>query len=189
MAGESKINYYEVLEIYPAATQEEIDNAFKAALYKYHPDHNPERPDWAHERTSQALEAYRILSEPLSRKIYNFRIFATLRKKAPEIKFNIFQGGDKKKYEEAVKHFEEGVQLFDNDKSGSLLKFQQAFGAYQLSEAVYNMGVIYAYARGKSSEAMRAFKEALKIENDNMHYVKTVERYAELVKELEKHTK
>jgi len=183
---EQKINFYEVLEIYPAATQEEIDNAFKQALYKYHPDHNPDRPDWAHERTSQAVEAYRILSDPINRKIYNFRIFATLRKSLPEIKFNIFQGGDKKKHEEASACFAEGVELFDTDKGGSLMKFQQAFGAYRLSEAVYNMGVIYSNARGKASEAMRAFREAQKTEPDNQHYMKTVERYAELTKELEK---
>lgn len=185
MAMNLKINFYEVLELYPAATQEEIDNAFRAALYKYHPDHNPDKPDWAHERTSQAVEAYKILSDPLRRKIYNFLIFAALKKHPPEIKFNIFQGGDKKKYEEAVQYFKEGVEIFDADKAGSLLKFQQAFGTYKLSEAVYNVGVIYTITN-KLSEAMRAFKEAVKIEPENQHYNKSTERLNELMRELDR---
>jgi DnaJ-class molecular chaperone len=185
MAQNYKVNYYEVLEIYPAATQDEIDNAFRAALYKYHPDHNPDRPDWAHERTAQAVEAYKILSDPLRRKIYNFIIFATLKKKPPEIKFNIFQGGEKKKYGEAVQYFAEGVELFDNDKAGALLKFQQSFGTYRLAESVYNMGVIYT-ATNKLSEAMRAYKEALKIEPENQHYIKATERFNELMREIER---
>ena len=86
----SKLNYYEILEIYPAATQDEIENAFRLMLYKYHPDHNPDRPDWAHARTSEAVEAYKILSEPMRRKIYNFLIFATLRKTPKEVKFGLF---------------------------------------------------------------------------------------------------
>ncbi len=186
MAGSEKENNYEVLELYPAATQEEVEAAFKAALYRYHPDHNPDRQDWAHEMTAQALEAYRILSDPMMRKIYNFRIFATFRKTVREMKFGIFQGGEKKKYEEACAVFNEGLRLYETDKSAALMKFQQAFGIYQLPEAVYNMGVIYSNARGKTSEAMRAFREALKLDPENTHYAKTVERYAELVREMEK---
>jgi DnaJ-class molecular chaperone len=185
MASNPKINYYEVLEIYPAATQEEIDAAFRGALYKYHPDHNPDRPDWAHERTSQAVEAYKILSDPMRRKIYNFIIFANLKKAPPEVKFNIFQGGDRKKYEEACRYFAEGVELYDMDKAGSLLRFQQAFGTYKMSEAVYNVGVIYTITN-KLSEAMRAFKEALKIEPDNQQYLKTADKLTELVRDIDR---
>jgi DnaJ-class molecular chaperone len=183
--AQPKINYYEVLELYPAATQDEIDAAFRAALYKYHPDHNPDRPDWAHERTAQAVEAYKILSDPMRRKIYNFIIFAALKKTPPEIKFNIFQGSDRKKYEEAVQYFRDGVDLYDTDKAGSLLKFQQAYGTYKLSEAVYNVGVVYTITN-KLSEAMRAFREALKIEPDSQHYLKATERLNELMHELER---
>jgi DnaJ-class molecular chaperone len=185
MAMNLKINFYEVLELYPAATQEEIDNAYRAALFKYHPDHNPDKPEWAHERTAQSVEAYKILSDPLRRKIYNFMIFAALKKHLPEIKFNIFQGADKKKYEEAAQYFREGVELFDTDKAGSLLKFQQAFGTYKLSEAVYNVGVIYT-AINKRDEAMRAFREAVKIEPDSQHYIKTTERFSELMREMDR---
>lgn len=188
MAQNSKINYYEILEIYPAATQDEIDGAFRTALYKYHPDHNPDRPDWAHEKTAEAVEAYKILSDPVRRKIYNFIIFAYLKKQPAEVKFNIFQGGEKKKYEEAVRYFAEGVELFETDRANSLMKFQQAFGTYKMSEAVYNVGVIYMMTN-KLSEAMRAFREALKIEPENQHYMKTAEKMNELIRELDRAAK
>lgn len=182
----SKLNCYEILEIYPAATQEEIENAFRLMLYKYHPDHNPDRSEWAHERTAEAVEAYKILSDPLLRKKYNFLIFATLRKSVKEVKFGLFDMSNKKKYDEACVLFKEGVALYDADKSGALLKFQNAYGTYRLPEAVYNIGVFYT-ATNKLSEAVRAFSEASKSEPDNMQYAKTLERVQELIREIERH--
>jgi len=179
------MNYYEILEIYPAATQEDIDNAFRMMLYKYHPDHNPDRPDWAHERTAEAVEAYKILSDPIRRKIYNFLIFAKLRKDAGEEKFSLFSMGKKKKYEESLIYFKEGVALFDTNKANSLLKFQQAYGTYKLKDAVYNAGVIYTHTN-KLSEALRSFKEALKIDPSNTHYEKTVEKLQELMRDIDR---
>ena len=181
----NNINYYEILEIYPAATQEEIDNAFRMMLYKYHPDHNPDRPEWAHEKTAEVVEAHKILSDPMRRKIYNFLIFAKLRRVPKEEKFNIFQGGRKKKYREALKYFKEGVELFDVDKANSLLKFQQAYGTYKMSDAVYNVGVVYTHTN-KLSEALRAFKESAKLDPANIHYEKTVDRIQELMREIDR---
>ncbi len=180
-----KLNYYEILEVFPAATQDEIEGAFRNMLYKYHPDHNPDRPDWAHEKTSEVVAAYKILTDPMRRKIYNFLIFATLREKPAEIKFNIFQMGDKKKFEEACACFAEGVELFEAQKAAALLKFQQAFGIYQLPEAVYNMGVIY-FATNKLPEAMRAFREANKLAPENQQFLRAIDKLAELIKELDK---
>lgn len=181
----SKLNYYEILEIYPAATQDEIENAFRLMLYKYHPDHNPDKPDWAHARTSEAVEAYKILSDPMRRKIYNFLIFATLRKTPKEVKFGLFDMAKKKKYEEACVLFKEGIDIYETNKASALLKFQQAYGTYRMADAVYNIGVFYTNTN-KLSEAVRAFSEASKIEPDNMHYAKTLERLQELVRELER---
>jgi DnaJ-class molecular chaperone len=180
-----KLTYYEILEVFPAATQEEIDSAFKNMLFKYHPDHNPDKPDWAHEKTSEVVYAYKILSEPLRRTVYNFMIFATLRERPAEIKFNIFQGADKKKYEEACAIFAEGVSIYDAQKAEALLKFQHAFAAYKLPEAVYNMGVFYT-ATNKLSEAMRAFREASKLDPENQHYIRTIDKLTELTRELDK---
>ena len=87
-----KTNYYELLELYPAATQPEIEDAYRNMLYKYHPDHNPDNQDWAHEKMSAINEAYGVLSQPFRRKIYNFMLYAQFRDKPREIKFNLFQG-------------------------------------------------------------------------------------------------
>jgi DnaJ-class molecular chaperone len=180
-----KLNFYEILEVYPAATQDQIDGSFRNMLFKYHPDHNPDRPDWAHEKTSEVVEAYKILSDPMRRKIYNFLIFATLREAPVEITFNIFQMGEKKKYEESLGYFTEGVSMYDTNKADALFKFQQAFGIYQLPEAVYNMGVIYTNTN-KLDDAMRAFREASSLDKENQHYARTIEKLAELVAEIEK---
>ncbi|HDQ25751.1 MAG TPA: hypothetical protein ENN43_03275 [bacterium] len=183
--AEKKLNYYEILEIYPAATQEEIDSAFRLMLYKYHPDHNPDKPDWAHERTSQAVEAYKILSDPMRRKIYNFIIAASLKTAVPERSFGIFNMGDKKKYEGSAILFKEGVSLFDTNKAEALTRFQQAYGAFKMAETVYNMGVIYTLIN-KLSEALHAFREAAKLEPKNTQYARIVDKCQELMRELDK---
>jgi len=180
-----KLNYYEILEVFPAATQDEIENAFKNMLFKYHPDHNPDKPDWAHEKTAEVLDAHKILSNQLRRTIYNFMIFAALREKPAEVAFNFFQGADRKKYEEAVGILQEGIALYDSQKQQALIKFQHAFATYPLPEAVYNMGVFYT-ATNKVQEAMRAFREAVKIEPENQHYIRTVDKLGELIREIEK---
>ncbi|MFP4466804.1 MAG: DnaJ domain-containing protein [Candidatus Goldiibacteriota bacterium] len=179
------LNFYEILELYPAATQEEIDNAFKLMLYKYHPDHNPDRPDWAHEKTSQAVEAYNVLSHPLRRKIYNFMIFAVLKKAPAARKFNIFQGGEKKKYERARELFMEGVNNYDINKSAALGKFQQSYGTFKMSETIYNLGVLYT-ATNKLDEALRAFMEAVKLDPESQHYSRTLEKFRILKIEIER---
>ncbi|HNZ28795.1 MAG TPA: DnaJ domain-containing protein [Candidatus Goldiibacteriota bacterium] len=181
----NKLNYYELLELYPAATQEEIDGAFRMMLYKYHPDHNPDRPDWAHERTSEVVEAYNILSNPLKRKIYNFIIFASLKQSPAERKFGIFQGNDKKKFEEACVIFKEGVAAFDNNKNTALLKMQQACAVYKLSEGYYNTGVIYTVTN-KLLDAKKAFEEAVRLEPENQHYKRVVDRLMELMREIDR---
>jgi tetratricopeptide (TPR) repeat protein len=61
---------YSILEVRPDASAEVIASARKALLLKYHPDRNPDRPDWAHEMTRRVLEAYEILSDPEKRRLY-----------------------------------------------------------------------------------------------------------------------
>ncbi|MCE5300751.1 MAG: DnaJ domain-containing protein [Spirochaetia bacterium] len=186
----AKMNYYELLEIGPAATQDEIEEAKRAALYRYHPDHNPDRGDWAHERTSEVLEAYDVLSNPLRRKIYNFFIFATIRTSPPELKFNIFQGADKKKYEEACEKFMDAVADYDEKKKGDqlrevLTRFQLAFSIYPMAETSYNIGILHAKLN-KLQEASHAFKKASELDPDNQHYRRTSEKLAELAGEIER---
>ena len=77
-------NYYEILEVYPAAKLEEIETAYRMLLYKYHPDHNPDRADWAHKMTAKVVEAFQCLANPEKRKLHNFQIYCSVKKKVPE---------------------------------------------------------------------------------------------------------
>jgi curved DNA-binding protein CbpA len=62
-------DYYELLRITPAATFDEVHKAYRSLAMQYHPDRNA-RPDAA--STMVAInEAYSVLSEPSSRRLYD----------------------------------------------------------------------------------------------------------------------
>ena len=63
------INYYEVLNILPEASEEEIKKAYKVLALKYHPDKMPE--DKSSAKFKILNEAYQILSDPKKRLIYD----------------------------------------------------------------------------------------------------------------------
>ena len=52
---------YEILGIAPDATQREVKQAYRGLAMKFHPDHNPGRPDAA-ARFKQIQQAYEILT-------------------------------------------------------------------------------------------------------------------------------
>jgi len=64
-------DYYLILEVHPQASPEMIERAKRLLLQRYHPDHNPDRPEWAAEQTRRVLEAYAILSDPRRRAEYD----------------------------------------------------------------------------------------------------------------------
>jgi hypothetical protein len=68
-------NYYELLEVEPAASQEEIKRAFRQQIARYHPDKvqhlGKEFQEMAAERAAELTEAYRILSDANLREQYN----------------------------------------------------------------------------------------------------------------------
>jgi curved DNA-binding protein CbpA len=139
---ESEKNYYEILEVYPAAKTEEIETAYRLLLYKYHPDHNPDRGDWAHQMTSKVVEAYGCLSDPAKRQYYNFQIYSPVKKKPPEKKFWFFQAKQKQQWELALAKFTAGVALFPRQKTKALLKFQEAISHWpKFPEALFNLGL------------------------------------------------
>ena len=66
------INYYEVLNILPEASREEIKKAYKVLALIYHPDKMPE--DKSSAKFKILNEAYQILSDPKKRLIYDMTL-------------------------------------------------------------------------------------------------------------------
>jgi len=64
--GNSK-RYYEVLEIDPKASEEDIKKAYKKLALKYHPDKNPGQE----EKFKEISTAYSVLSDPGKKDIYD----------------------------------------------------------------------------------------------------------------------
>lgn len=61
---------YKLLDISPTATESEIRKSYKVLARKYHPDKNQEDPE-AKSKFQQLSQAYKILSDPRKRRIYD----------------------------------------------------------------------------------------------------------------------
>src|ERR671939_480786 len=66
----SKRDYYEVLGVSQAATDQEIKSAYRRLAVRYHPDKNPGDRE-AEEKFKEAAEAYSVLSDPEQRRRYD----------------------------------------------------------------------------------------------------------------------
>ncbi len=66
----NKKDYYEILGIPKDATEEEIKRAYRKLALKYHPDRNPGDKE-SEERFKEISEAYKVLSDPEKRHIYD----------------------------------------------------------------------------------------------------------------------
>jgi curved DNA-binding protein CbpA len=64
-------NYYELFSVNAKASQEEIRQAYRNKLKKWHPDKNPAQVKEAEEITKVLNNAYHILRDPGRRKNYN----------------------------------------------------------------------------------------------------------------------
>ncbi len=64
-------NYYEILEIDPFASQEEIKRAYLARLKAYHPDKKNGANCFAYKRFQAVMEAYEALKTPEMRIRYD----------------------------------------------------------------------------------------------------------------------
>src|SRR5262249_41192446 len=66
----NKRDYYEVLGVSRAASDQELKTAYRRLAHQYHPDKNPSDPE-AEERFKEAAEAYGVLSNPEKRQPYD----------------------------------------------------------------------------------------------------------------------
>ena len=63
-------DYYQILEITPEASEEEIRRSYRRLAMQYHPDRNPDKPD-AEEKFKEIAEAYGVLTDSVKRSQYD----------------------------------------------------------------------------------------------------------------------
>jgi len=66
----AKRDYYEILEVDRNADEEGLKRAFRKKAVQYHPDRNPGDKS-AEEKFKEASEAYKVLSDPEQRRVYD----------------------------------------------------------------------------------------------------------------------
>lgn len=69
-------DHYQLLGVNRRASQDDLKSAFRSRVLSVHPDHNP-GDDAAPERTRVLVEAYKVLSNPGSRRRYDLALAAS----------------------------------------------------------------------------------------------------------------
>ncbi len=149
-------NCYEVLQIVPNAPAQEIKDTFRLLLFRYHPDHNKDRPEWAVQKTMELVEAYHVLADPLRRAHHD--VLRTIRiREAEERKGGLgglfVKTSDRSK--EAAGIFRLGVNAFRTEE------YEQAVQAFR---KVYNLDPEFPGVRfnlGMAFIALERYSEAL----------------------------
>ncbi len=71
MSPKPKKDYYSILGVSRDASPEEIKQAYRRLVLKWHPDRNPDNRKEAEERFKEITEAYQVLSDPKKRALYD----------------------------------------------------------------------------------------------------------------------
>jgi DnaJ-class molecular chaperone len=71
-------NYYDILEVSPSASQDEIKKSFRHLAMKHHPDKNGNSEE-SRQKFMKIVEAYEILSDDQARRTYDGTTFRTPR--------------------------------------------------------------------------------------------------------------
>ena len=70
----AQVNYYDVLEVSPAASPEKIRDSFKRLVLKAHPDKNRDRPDPSEKRMKELIEAFEDVGNAQRRADFDLRL-------------------------------------------------------------------------------------------------------------------
>ncbi len=136
-------NYYEVLQVFPNATSQEIKDAFRFLLFRYHPDHNKGKEDWAVQQTMGLVEAYHILADPARRLHHDVMRSVKLRDELPKKGLAIFGKSAKVKDLEAV--FKDGLDKYRAEENEqAILAFRKVYDADpDFPNIGYNLAVCF----------------------------------------------
>ncbi|KAH0909803.1 hypothetical protein HID58_033124 [Brassica napus] len=65
------VDYYNVLNVPPSASEDDLKKSYRRLAMKWHPDKNPSSKKEAEAKFKQISEAYDVLSDPQRRQIYD----------------------------------------------------------------------------------------------------------------------
>jgi preprotein translocase subunit Sec63 len=82
-AKPSTPNHYEVLELAPTATDQELRQAFRGLSKRYHPDTTSLPASEAEAAFQQLRQSYAVLSDPVARRAYDARLLEAQRPSVP----------------------------------------------------------------------------------------------------------
>ena len=136
-------NYYETLQVFPNASPQEVKDAFRFLLFRYHPDHNKGKEDWAVQETMNLVEAYHILADPARRMHHDVMRSVKMREDLPKKGLAIFGKSSKVKDLEAV--FREGLEKFKADENEqAIIAFRKVYEADpDFPNIGYNLAVCF----------------------------------------------
>lgn len=64
-------SYYEILDVSPNASPDDIKKAYRKKALQWHPDKNPDNKEFAEKKFKEVAEAYEVLSDKHKREIYD----------------------------------------------------------------------------------------------------------------------
>ncbi|XP_048200657.1 dnaJ homolog subfamily B member 2 isoform X2 [Perognathus longimembris pacificus] len=64
-------SYYEILDVPPSASADDIKKAYRRKALQWHPDKNPDNKEVAERKFKEVAEAYEVLSDKHKREIYD----------------------------------------------------------------------------------------------------------------------
>lgn len=154
-------NYYEVLGISRAAGADEIHAGYLERMHSVHPDLNSADGEAAHERAVEVVAAYGVLSDPSSRKRYDFRARHPFRRDGDLPGLRLLRGRDA---EEAEQRFAEGLRRVTEDELARAVEpFKAALRLKpDYPAASYNLGLVGALL-GNGSFALDVLAEGLRL--------------------------
>ncbi|KNH04205.1 DnaJ domain containing protein [Perkinsela sp. CCAP 1560/4] len=72
MSSQEVLSFYEELEVRKSASTNEIRESYKKLALRFHPDRNPSETVESGERFKRISRAYKVLSDPKQRQMYDF---------------------------------------------------------------------------------------------------------------------